>query len=174
MKAPPCRFSIDDANRAYDEWGANCGPGAIAAIIGKALDEIRPHLGDFETKGYTNPTLMWSALQSLGVKFRIQNRSPSLPVHGLARIQWEGPWTNPGVPIRARYRHTHWIAAVRDTRPEDTPGWEEPLVFDINAMCVGGWIPFSQWNGSLVPWLLKQCEPKASGVWHITHSVEIG
>jgi hypothetical protein len=52
-------FTEADAHRAYDEWGANCGPGALAAIAGLTLDKVRALMGDFETKGYTNPTLMY-------------------------------------------------------------------------------------------------------------------
>jgi hypothetical protein len=68
--------------------------------------------------------------------------------------------------MRARYRHTHWVASC-------TIEGEEQNIFDVNCMCIGGWVPLSEWADSLVPWLLKQCEPKASGRWHITHSVEV-
>ena len=40
----PPRFSLSDAERVQDEWGANCGPGAVAAICGLTLDELRPHM----------------------------------------------------------------------------------------------------------------------------------
>ena len=53
MKISKPRFTAEAADRAYDEWGANCGPGAIAAICGLTLDELRPHMGDFEGKRYT-------------------------------------------------------------------------------------------------------------------------
>ncbi len=46
-------------------------------------------------------------------------------------------------------------------------------IFDINAICVGGWIDLPEWSTQLVPWLLKQCEPKATGDWWLTHVVEI-
>lgn len=184
---PSLLFTLDDAQRAADEWGANCGPAAIAAISGLSLDAVRPHLGDFETKHYTNPTLMWAALRSLGVRWTCKTRlardaagaqygdvgTVPLPEYGLARIQWEGPWTEPGVPIRVRYRHTHWVGCASDPGFPLTPGSEGPLLFDINAMCVGGWITFVEWSRSLVPWLLEQVEPTANGRWHITHSVEI-
>jgi hypothetical protein len=170
MKMP--RFTAADAARAYDEWGANCGPGAIAAVLGMTLDELRPHLGDFERKGYTNPTLMWAVLDWLGIRWR---RAPldtahRFPIFGLARVQWEGSWTAPGAPMRARYRHTHWIGAARI---EVTPEVTEICIFDINAIDIGGWITFDEWSTRLVPWLLRQCEPKANGRWHLTHSVEI-
>jgi hypothetical protein len=171
------RFTIDDAKRACDEWGANCGPGAIAAVCGLTLDELRPHMGDFECKGYTNPTLMREILGRLPVRCLWQYlRNPTegyqygdrgtllFPRYGLARIQWEGPWTAPGVPMRVRYRHSHWVGS-RVTH--------EVEIFDINCMCVGGWVPLVEWSHNVVPWLLGQCQPKANGRWHLTHSVEV-
>ena len=150
-------FTLTDAERANDEWGANCGPGALAAIMGLTLDEVRPHMGDFERKHYTNPTLMFDALTSVGARFRTL---------GLARIQWEGPWTKPGVPIRARYRHTHWVGSRRATGGVG--------IFDINCMNNGsGWVALEAWRDIAVPWILERCVPPADGKWHITHSIEI-
>lgn len=178
MPSPALRFTLDDAQRAGDEWGFNCGPGAVAGVCGLSIEELRPHLGDFEKKGYTNPTLMWNILEELGLKFRKRGIASNVPVldwprFGLARVQWEGPWTAPGVPIRVRYRHTHWVGAMSDPNDWTTPGWEEPRIFDVNCMCVGGWVSLSEWSRSVVPWLLGECVPKASGKWHLTHVVEI-
>lgn len=165
------RFTAEDADRARDEWGANCGPGAIAAICGLTLDELRPHMGDFEKKGYTNPTLMLEVLERIGVRFRsrgLASNVPSLdfPRYGLARIQWTGPWTKPGVPARAAYRHTHWVGAAID--PARGVG-----IFDINAIGNGsGWLSLADWSAILVPWLLEECVPRADGGWFITHAVE--
>lgn len=162
----PARFTLEDANRAHDEWGANCGPGAIAAVVGMTLDELRPHLGDFEIKGYTNPLMMWEILKRLHVRYSIRHKPDYWPTYGLARVQWEGPWTKPGVPARAAYRHTHWVGA-----------WHNPAkgfgIFDINAMASGGWISEADWKSSLVPWLLNECVPRADGRWHLTHAVEV-
>lgn len=161
----PTRFTADDADRAHREWGANCGPGAIAGILGMTLDEIRPHMGDFESKRYTNPTLMWETLRRLGVEFK-SNRERRWPAFGLCRIQWEGPWTKPGVPARAAYRHTHWIGVKR--------AGADIGIFDINAIGNGtGWCSLADWSGVLVPMILRECVPKASGAWHIAHSVEV-
>jgi len=143
-------------------------------MCGLTLDQIRPMCGDFERKHYTNPTLMWEILLNSGVSWEASGigwearqfgRQHLFPSSGLARIQWEGPWTQPGVPIAARYRHTHWVGSFR------TPG--KDMIFDVNCMCVGGWVPLSEWSEFVVPWLLRQCEPKANGKWHITHAVEI-
>lgn len=164
------RFTEADAVRAHEEWGANCGPGAIAAIMRLTLDELRPQMGGFEAKRYTNPTLMFAVLDRLGARWRQRrdrddNGTLGWPRHGLARIQWEGPWTRPGVPIRARYRHSHWVAA------ELCRG--QFGIFDINAMNSGGWVAERDWVETIVPWILRECVPRASGRWHITHSIEI-
>lgn len=159
-------FTADEADAAHEAWGLNCGPGAIAAICGLTLDALRPQMGDFEQKGYTNPTLMWDVLNRIGVKWRLVRQPKDWPDYGLARVQWEGPWTEPGVPIRARYRHTHWVGAMRSTN--------DVGIFDINAMGNGtGWCVLQDWVDSLVPWLLDACEPKANGCWHLTHVAEI-
>lgn len=161
----PVRFTVEEAQAAADTWGLNCGPGAAAAILGMTLDEIRPHLGDFEQKGYTNPTLMWSILRSVGATL-IQNRHKAFPDYGLARIQWTGPWTKPGVPARVAYGFTHWVG-VRSNAISDIE------IFDINCMSVGGWVSSKEWSGQVVPWLLKECVPRADGGWFVTHSVEV-
>lgn len=167
MTPKPIRFTVDDACRASEEWGANCGPGAIAAIMGLRLDELRPHMGDFESKGYTNPTLMFTTLNRLGAKWRMVRGEKPWPKYGLVRIQWEGPWTQPGVPVKAAYRHTHWVGAC--TRAAGDDG-----VFDINAIANGtGWCSLKHWSEILVPWLLEEAVPRANGRWHRTHVIEV-
>lgn len=165
------RFNLADAERAHDEWGANCGPGALAAIMGLTLDEVRPRMGDFERKGYTNPTMMLGALESVGARFRIRSLASNVelldwPRYGLARVQWEGPWTKSGSNPRWAYRHTHWVGAAH--------GQHEVGIFDINCINNGsGWVSYDAWTTVVVPWILKECVPRANGRWHITHSIEI-
>lgn len=168
---PKPKFTLEDVERANAEWGCNCGPAAIAAITDRTLDEVRPHMGDFESKQYTNPKLMWASLGSLGVRFSYRGGhlgSAGWPSYGLARIQWEGPWTKPGVPPRAAYRYSHWVGV--DARNRERIG-----IFDINAIAANGsgWVPLREWTEILVPWLLKEAVPRADGGWHITHAVEI-
>lgn len=157
----PASVTLEDAQAAYDAWGANCGPGALAAALDKTLGEVRPHLLGFDAKRYTNPTMMLNALRQLGVRWK---DVPRWPTNGLVRVQWGGPWLRPGVPIAARYRHTHWIA----TRLTG----DELRAFDINGACVG-WMPFEEWSGRLVPWLLGQVAPRNDGTWHATHRLEL-
>jgi hypothetical protein len=159
----PLRLDVAATDRAADEWRFNCGPAAICAIRDLSPEQVRPHMGDFESKGYTNPTLMFAALRSLGVSWT--NAMPNWPRWGLVRVQWGGPWTRDGVPIRARYRHTHWVGSSRSAFGD----W----VFDVNATCSGGWISFNEWSERLVPWLLRECVPRADGKWWITHSLEV-
>ena len=168
MTIKPVRFSLDDAQSAAGGL-FNCGPAALCAVADLLPDEAVSHLRGFDRKGYTNPSMMQQALCELGIKFeRVYEclglgvaRSPIYPSFGLVRVQWAGPWTKPGVPVVARYRHTHWIAASDDMR------------FDVNAMCVGGWLSRTEWETLLVPWLLKECEPKATGEWWPTHCWQI-
>lgn len=164
VSIPMLRFTEDDARRAFDDWGSNCGPGAIAAVVGMTLDELRPHLGDFERKGYTNPTLMFEILRRLNLRVTV-NKLPDWPSFGLVRIQWEGPWMNPGIPMAARYRHTHWVAGARRNGSIG--------VFDINCMNSGGWVPLEDWSSAVVPFLIRHHAKGASGGWHITHAIEV-
>ena len=175
-KPNPPRFTEDDVERAADAWGANCGPVSVAAICELTLDEVYPHVGEFATKRYTNPTLMFAMLRSLGVKFEAgmlgygarEMRLQAWPHYGLARVQWEGPWTKPGVPIKARYRKTHWVGCAYD---DDTG---ERGIFDVNCMSNGdGWVRLHDWETILVPWLVPQVDPRADGRWHLTHAIEV-
>lgn len=155
-------ISLAQADAAEREWGANCGPGALAGILGLTLEEVRPHMGDFEEKGYTNPTLMYAALDSLGVDWRKIGKS--WPRYGLVRVGWEGPWTDSGSWMAAA-RHTHWIgtALVGGRRG----------VFDINCVTNGsGWVSLEDWEDEIAPWLIGQYA-KANGRWHIANGIEI-
>ena len=157
-------FNVQDAQRAHDTWGANCGPGALAGILGVSLEQIRPWLGDFERKGYTNPTLMTDILYRLGVRWA--NRGDQWPAWGFARIQWHGPWMEPGVPIQARYRQTHWVGCWKAAA-------DDIGIFDINCINNGlGWIGLAEWKNVCVPWLTKSIR-RADGTWSITHSLDL-
>jgi len=173
MRGP--RFTEADAQCAFDAWGCNCGPSALAVVMGMRLDEVRPHLKGFDEKRYTNPLMMYDALRSIGRPWRrlnVRSVAPGLrdrwfwPCFGLSRIQWEGPWTEPGVPIQARYRKTHWVGVMRANRGVG--------IWDINAMNNGsGWCSLEDWTRVLVPAITAQYK-RASGAWHITHSIEVG
>lgn len=170
MLPKPIRFGIDDAQHAVDTWGFNCGPGAICAVLDLTPIEVLPLMGDFERKGYTDPKLMVEVLARAGATFTQVYRSDEPkdfpPVRfGLVRVQWGGPWTKPGVPMIARQRHTHWVAMCQ--------GPVHVHVFDVNAVCVGGWIPWEEWFYKLMPWLAGEVVPKWDGRIWPTHILEV-
>lgn len=150
------RFTEADADKATEAFGFNCGPAALCALLSLTIQEVRPHLGNF--KGYMTPTMMRAALKNAGARVAqvpYGRAAQQCPAFGLVYVQWTGPWTKPGVPVRAAYRHTHWIAAV------DHP-IEKTVVYDINAGDVG-WISIEDWSGKLAPQLIP---PKGDGGWY--------
>lgn len=119
------------------------------------------------TKSITqDPSMMNDALRTIGRPWK--KIGAVWPAYGLVRIQWEGPWTEPGVPMRARYRYTHWIGAES--------GRHSIGIFDINCMRPGelgsGWCSLADWSTILVPHIVQQYK-RATGKWHITHAIEI-
>lgn len=173
LKNLKVRFTLDDSDAASEQWGFNCGPAALCAVLDMTPQELRPHLIDFEQKRYTNPSLMEAVLQNLNIDYRKYYRSDLPPIPqldpyprlGLVRIQWAGPWTNPGVPMRARYRQTHWVAARGEPSKRE--------IFDVNALRDGGWLPFRIWSEQCVPWIIKNCVPKGTGEWWPTHGIRV-
>jgi hypothetical protein len=160
---PPIAFDSDDANAAYEAWGCNCGPSALAACLGWTLDAVRPHLMNFEAKGFMSPTMMIGALTSAGfdrLPRSLGANTTAFPRHGLVRIQWGGPWLSPGVSPRAAYRYTHWVASKRISLVT----W----VFDVN----GGWLTFDDWSSGIVPMLIASIK-RADGTWTPTHCWEV-
>lgn len=178
MKLPiklnaPLRFTEADAIAASNEWRFNCGPAALCAMLGLTPAELRPHMLDFESKGYTNPTLMKDVLGRLGVSQRNiipPNVEPSGGMlqncrYALVRIQWGGPWTRPGVPMKARYRQTHWIGCRKSGYSTE--------VYDVNQMDEGGWGGLHHWILRTVPSILHACVPNNDGSWWPTHILEV-
>lgn len=171
------KFTLEDFNRANEVWKCNCGPGALAAMMNLTLDEVRPHMNDFESKGYTDPRCMRNALRSLraeSCQVKLWNHDGprrEFPTYGLCRVQWEGPWTESDAPPTQRLRYSHWIGAMRAVavRTERDIG-----IFDVNALNNGsGWCSLADWANHLAPYLAKNHDPRASGGWHLTHKIEV-
>jgi len=156
---PRCPYSQVELAEASAAWGCNCGPGALAAMLGLKPNDVRAHIPGFDAKRYVNPTMMKAALKSLGVPF-VGSANPELCDYGLCRIQWAGPWTCPGVPVRVAYRKTHWIGAMLCSNL--------PWVFDINS----GWQMLAKWALETVP-RLTALYPGATGEWWPTHRWEL-
>lgn len=170
-------FDSDDAAEANREWGCNCGPAALAAVLGKTLNDVRTavELAGFAGKRYMSPTMMRRALAALGVEPKENDvsgpayfQTAHWPDHGLVRVQWEGLWTREGANPKWAYRHTHWIAVFRQ-KPLDVAGALlavlDPVVFDIN----GGLMLFEEWKETIVPAITRTI-PRADGDWNTTHS----
>lgn len=132
---PPLRFTAEDSQRAHGSWGANCGPHALAAASGKSLEEVRAICFPNGFRGYMNPTMMNAALTALTGGYGVWRGGRVQELrNGIHRVQWEGPWLNPGVPARAAYQHTHYIAAC------------DGFVL-CTAVCPYAWITAEDWRG---------------------------
>jgi hypothetical protein len=195
LQRPTYSFGPSKAQEAYEAWGANCGPNALAIMLGVTLDDVRYAIPDFDAKRYTSPSMMSAALKNLWVSFREASpietwevsppRSaipaaslfpkplPALithrfPIYGLARIQWHGPWMKEGVPIAARYRQTHWVGSMvaHVTRVNHDETSTRDELYIFD--CNSGWTNFESWASTTVPSLTRDI-PRADGEWSVTH-----
>jgi hypothetical protein len=135
-----------DLEEAAEAWGANCGPGAIAALIGRPLAAVLSLMPDFPSRGYVNPSHAKRALTAAGWEF-VKHEEPGLA--GLAFIQWCGPWDFGGANARWAYRYTHWITYRRH-------GSGELAAYDVNNGDIGGWCWYDQWAEQIAPFLLPK------------------
>lgn len=144
-------FTEADSHRAFEAWGANCGPHALAVCLNLSLDQIRLHLGDFEKKRYMSPTMMKLAVYAAGWTFTPRH---SLPAHGLVRVQWHGPWM---ANARWAYGYTHWIHCCQDERSDFH-------IFDVN----GGWRPQVRWQDEVATAIMRSIK-RSDGKYSFTH-----
>lgn len=162
---PTLLFDSTDCDVANQAWGCNCGPASLAAALVVTLDSVRPWVeaAGFAEKRYMSPTMMKAALRAANRPFEsrdIHGPLKGFTTHGLMRIQWHGPWTQPGMNPKWAYWYTHWIA-----------GWwcsGRVILFDVN----GGLMPLDEWEDEIVPAITKAI-PRADGRWSITHSWEL-
>lgn len=158
LYAPP------DVEEAHAAWGANCGPAALAAVLRRPVMTMSPFLGAFRARQYMNPTHMREALTCAAARYVVV-RSPhaAWPSHGLGFVQWTGPWCQPGVPVTAAYRQTHWIGVAQT---DDC----EIMVYDVNASApggaLGGWVTKRYWQLQIRPTITATI-PRADGGWYI-------
>ena len=150
---PPLLFDQQASLRANETWQANCGPHALAAACALNIEDVRDAIPDFAEMPWTTPTRMKAALVKLKRLFvEVRGvRSQELPSRGMARIQWEGRWLNPGVPKVVAYGYTHWVAAW--------DGW----VFDTTSEKFG-WVPLAEWKQAIDEFATREFEG-----WHVTH-----
>ena len=143
-----------DVDEAGAAWGANCGPAALAALLGREVAGVRELVQPF--KGYMTPTAMQAALDRAGAAWVKAKVAPGWRGNSGGRalvfIQFEGPWTRPGVPARAAYQHTHWIASAG------------PLVYDVNFV-PDRWDTWAAWERTVFR-LLRAHDPRITG-WSV-------
>jgi hypothetical protein len=113
VNPPVLAFNEGDSQMANAAWKATCGPHAIAAACGKTLDEVRRAICDADVnyRGWMSPTQVSKTLTALGQSFILTKGLKTMDLcNGVNRVQWEGPWLNPGVPPRVAYFQTHLVA----------------------------------------------------------------
>lgn len=181
MTAP--RFSLVDLDRALLSWPVSCGPAAFAVICGLTLDEAHVHFPGF--RGWCNPTQMRDALvsaqQQHDIRWNVvtanakrESARPDWPSYGLACIQFDGPWMASEVPVRVRYRYTHWVGVQTLSERALASGERDLAIWDINAFaqCGSGWLEDRIWRAAIVPLITADIK-RASGGWHVTHAIEV-
>lgn len=153
---PTLTFKRDEFLLAYEEWGCNCGPSALAIALQVTLDDVRGALPGFEDRHYTNPTMMRSALAHFGRAFDVVRLPAEEDMFhdrvALVRIQWTGPWTHPK-PAKWASKFTHWIVC-----------WSqgvEKMLFDCN----GGIQRFDPWD-RFVATQITDAISRADGGWY--------
>ena len=146
-------YAPSDVDAAYESWGANCGPCSLAAILGVPVADVRQYVNGFDKKRYMNLTEMMAALTAAGKTFDMVPRR--FPRHGLAFIQWKGPWDS---HVLRAYQHTHWL------------GIDSEMVYDLNADA--SWVKLDLWKKAM-PVLIRDEVNGATGEWYVRKGIEV-
>lgn len=165
MTFAPVPKSPRDVDAQHDLWGANCGPTALAAILGISVAEVRPLVervqgGSF--KGYMHAGHLLDTLKLAGKTVRRiecsyqEIRWPE--DQGLCVLQFDGPWCLPGANPRARFRYTHSITAAAGGL----------LVYDGNAQV---WLRRGDWEAKVMADLVAGTK-RCTG-WYTSTIIEV-
>jgi hypothetical protein len=150
-------FVPPDVDQANADWGANCGPCALAAYMGVPVADVRDLFCDFETRRYCNPTQMIAAIEKAGMRARTtaprgMRAGRVLPDHGMAFLQFSGGWWDEK-PIGVQYRKTHWIACHKLAGTM----W----IYDCNHP--EAWLTPDDWKAILLPIFCER--NRCKGAW---------
>jgi hypothetical protein len=147
-------------------WGANCGPSALAALMGLSVADVRPfvehaHGGVFS--GYMHAGHLMTVLESAGYSpHRRNNRIVGAVLWpaqmGLAVLQLDGRWLREGVPFPVRFKYTHTVASAEGGA----------LIFDANAR---EWLPFVTWNRQVMSDEVGR--QKGATGWHTSTVIDV-
>lgn len=170
------RFTAIDVACANRNWQCDSGPAALAALLDLSLDGVKPHFMP-AYPGHATPARMSRALRGIGIPWALKRQNPphaaptrmgDWPWHGLARVQWEGPWTQADAFSCWASKHTCWVGAQRVQHGVDV--WDIDLLG--SELHRDGWCP-SEWWSSTWSRLLTADIPGALGTWYITHLLEV-
>lgn len=151
--APP-RFVPWDIEIARINFGANCGPAAFAAVTQREVCRVMRYFPHFPERRWTNLTQMLRAFADAGFATHVERCAA--PSHGVALVQWLGPWTEKQFFSGWSLMYTHWI------------GVEGDMVFDHNKCC---WQTLGEWAVGTAPGLIAEVR-RATG-WRIKYGVEV-
>lgn len=174
---------VGDVHAANDVWGATCGPAAIAAALGKNINDVRQAVspaGRF--KGYMGVRDFREAIPRAGgriVRAWSRPEKGALKTDGepvIVLLRWLGPWD--GLPrVRATkrhafcYRHGYFGPLTHFRQDEHGPGW----VFDANNWLLNNagqprWLPWQVWSDRIVPELVPK---RGTGEWAIDWMAQV-
>lgn len=150
----PPLFVPWDIEVARINFGANCGPAAFAAVTQREVCRVMQYFPHFPERQWTNATQMLRALSAAGYRTRIEKCAT--PSHGVALVQWLGPWTAKDFFSRWSLIHTHWV------------GVDGEWIFDHNAC---GWQTVAEWVTFTAAEIIREI-PSATG-WRIKYGIEV-
>ena len=148
-EAPPrLKFTAQQYYAAYKAYGANCGYGAAAAILGITPDDVRRLVPGAEKAGGIGVKEMRSAIVRSGWGYRDIGANP--PSYGVAVVKFGGE-ENPG----------HWVAVCGSK------------ILDSYSMSLSsGWIDAARWGREIAPKVAKYF-PGTTNKWWFDFGLEI-
>lgn len=160
-----------DTYQAYLDWGATCGPAALAAILACRVMSLKKVMQPY--RGYTTFGAMRLALKKLDVPYHVLRNDFKLTLGfagvsyagRLSMIQWGGSWLQPGVHVGAALSRTHWVAVV-----------EDPVrIYDVNAGSAGTgcWVTLQDWMTVIAPSIMETIRG-CDGTWSARSTIMIG
>ena len=151
---PPDRLrSPADMMLANRMFGANCGPGALAASLSLEALNVMQFFPHFPGRPFTSVTHMRDALE----RCRLQTvEGRELPDYGVALLQFDGAWSRATTKPFWLARYRHWIAVRGQS------------VYDVNFH---HWVDRAQWERSVIE-AFRAVWPSVSG-WRVERGFEI-
>jgi hypothetical protein len=144
----PLKFTIKDYRNANKAYGANCGYGALAAILGITIDKVRALAPESEEVGGIYRHLMPSVIRRAGWECR--DIGARLPEYGLAVVVFDDDM-----------KQGHWIAVAGNK------------FFDSYSISEGlDWCDASKWWSKIAPKVATYW-PKTSKEWRIDLGLEV-